>query len=161
MEAVDPASSEAGQAIRLARGMLFGEFMYKAQLVRRDEAGPDAPRRYMLGLHVPDTVRLRNKLLGELLWRYVVLDHRMATQQHGQQQVAERLFNAYAQAVIAGSRERLALFPDHTRARLETASSADQRLRIVVDYVSSMTDAYAVSRHERLFGATARLHEFA
>jgi dGTPase len=161
IEAVDSASSEASHAIRVARGALFGEFMYKAELVRRNEAGPEAPRRYMLRLHVPDTVRLRNKLLGQLLWRYVVLDHRMATQQHGQQHVAARLFEAYAQAAIAGSRERLALFPDHTRRRLYAASSANEQLRIVVDYVSSMTDAYAVSRYERLFGATARLHEFA
>jgi len=161
-DAADPASDAASHAIRVLRGLLFGEFLGKASLVRRATATPSAPRRYMLELDVPRLVRLRNKLLKNLLWCYVVSDHRMATQQHGQQHVVTELVCSYARAAMEGTPERLALFPQHTRSILEDGErSPDEKLRAVIDHVSSMTDAYAASRHDRLFGGTARLHDFA
>lgn len=161
-DAADPASDAASHAIRVLRGQLFGEFLGKATLVRSATATPHAPRRYMLELDVPRLVRLRNKLLKNLLWRYVVSDHRMATQQHGQQHVVTELVCAYAHAAMEGTPQGLALFPQHTRSILESNErSPDDKLRAVIDHVSSMTDAYAASRHDRLFGGTARLHDFA
>jgi dGTPase len=161
-EAADPASDAAAQAIRVLRGQLFGEFLGKATLGRRPDVGADVSRRFILRLEVPRLVRLRNKLLKNLLWRYVVSDHRMATQQHGQQHVVTDLVGAYARAAIKSTTQSLALFPSHTRSILETADrSPDEKLRAVVDHVSSMTDPYAASRHDRLFGGTARLHDFA
>jgi dGTPase len=159
--AVNPASEEASQAVRVARGRLFNRFIASAQLVRRDDAGPDAPRRYMLKLQIDEQVRMQNRLLKELLWRYVVSDHRMATQQHGQQHVVRQLFNAYTDAALSEDASKLAVFPSRVRTILmSTGTPSDEKLRAVVDHVSGMTDAYATSRYGRLFGGTARLHDF-
>lgn len=160
-QAADPASDAAQQAIRVARGALFGEFLYGVSLSKRAEANPETPRRYQLQLSIPSDTGFRNKLLKELLWRYVVHDHRMASQQHGQQYVVRKLFMAYVDAALEATPDSLALFPGHTRAVLGSGASPDEKLRSVVDYVSGMTDAYAASRYERLFGGTARLHDFA
>ena len=64
---------------------------------------------------MPDATRLRNRLLKKLLWRYVVSDHRMATQQHGQQRVVRDLINAYATAAMPRDEQNLSIFPEHTR----------------------------------------------
>lgn len=159
--AVNPASEEASQAVRVARGRLFNKFIASAQLARRDAAGPDAPRRYMLKLHIDEPVRMQNRLLKELLWRYVVSDHRMATQQHGQQHLVRQLINAYTGAALSEDASKLAVFPSRVRTILmSTSTPADEKLRAVIDHVSGMTDTYAASRYQRLFGGTARLHDF-
>ena len=72
--------------------------MCEATIVNRTDAPDGTPRRYLLTLEVEPTTRHRNALLKELLWRYVVFDHRMATQQHGQRNLVAELFDTYWRA---------------------------------------------------------------
>lgn len=53
----------------------------------------------------------------------------------------------------------LTLLPGSYRGRMSEACDPDERLRIIIDYVSGMTDDYAMARHARLLHGEGRVHE--
>jgi dGTPase len=142
----DPASDAARRAFRLTRSVLFDNFTTAVSIQPRPGASTGTPRRFAFMFCVEDTARQRNEILKELLWRYVVGDPRMATMQHGQERVTAGLFTIHEAAARAGHFD---LFPAEFREDLENTQSLE-RLRIVADFVSGMTDSYARRRWERL-----------
>jgi dGTPase len=99
------------------------------------------------------------RLLKELVWQYVILNPSLATQQHGQTAVIEKLFETYIRAARASN---YAIFPP--RAQEELRQSADEltnhddldiaRIRTVVDLVASMTEEQAVRLFRRMIGTS-------
>lgn len=154
----DPSSDAARRAFRVMRSILFDEFTTAGRIVEREGAPPGAPRRYRYAFVVDGDARLRNRILKELLWRYVVGDVRMATQQTGQQRAVRQLFLLHTRALRHGN---LSIFPSESQAALKAAGGDWlESLRIVVDWVGGMTDAFAASRHARLTGPGARLQDY-
>ncbi|MGP0102854.1 MAG: deoxyguanosinetriphosphate triphosphohydrolase family protein [Solirubrobacteraceae bacterium] len=153
----DPASDAARRAFRLTRSVLFDNFTTAVWIQRREGASSNTPRRFAFEFCVEDAARQRNEILKELLWRYVVGDPRMATMQHGQQNVAHELFAVHE---AAARENRFDLFPGEFRQDLEKAEGLE-RLRIVADFVSGMTDSYARRRWERLQTGGEQLNDYA
>jgi dGTPase len=96
-------------------------------------------------------------MLKSLTWEYVVDDPRLATQQHGQRTVIRRLFEIYTEA--AGHERTWNLFPPLYREELvrisDGADGADERARLVVDLIASMTERQAGHMFERLTGSSS------
>lgn len=154
----DPSSGAAADAIKGLRSVLFDEFLTGVSIVDRPDAPQDVSPRYRFMLHVEPRVRRRNEILKELLWHYVVDDPRVGTQQYGQGQSLKSLFAIHEQAARGGDQR---LFPSQTQHALRVAAGNPQeQLRIVVDFITGMTDGFALRRLQRLQAGGQRLAEF-
>lgn len=155
----DPATSAGLQAIRSMRSVLFDSFLTEVQIIDRPNATIALPPRYRFCLSVDPTVRRKNEILKELLWHFVVEDVRVATQQHGQAQSMAALFTIHERVARSTSPE-FPIFPAQARGALAATSDRAERLRIVVDFLSGMTDGFALRRVQRLQAGGTRLHDF-
>ena len=89
-----------------------------------------------------DNDRALKRFLFERMYRHEKVNQMTANARR----VVHDLFGAYVQ-----SPENL---PSDWRAQHEQCD-ADGRARVVADYIAGMTDRYALTEHERLFGAAA------
>jgi dGTPase len=93
-------------------------------------------------------------MLKELAWRYVIENPALETQQYGQRQVICRLFNIFADAALSrDSRRNLGIFPVGNQEQLGAAASDEDKVRLVADFMASMTENQAFIMHRRLTGA--------
>jgi dGTPase len=153
----DPSSAAGLRAIRALRSVLFDELLTSVAIIDRPGAPADVSPRYRFQLEVDPVVRRKNELLKELLWHYVVQDSRIGTQQHGQRESVKALFSIHEEAARCGDRR---LFPARIQKALEESTGDGERLRLVVDHLSGMTDGFALRRLQRLQGGDSRLHDF-
>lgn len=151
-------SSEVKEGIRTMRKGLFTEF---TRVAVRDAAAPRKRHENDLVV-VGDNTRLHNRILKSLLWDFVIVHPRMATHQMGQAHVVKELFQLHVDALaydpatgqIDKKKARLDIYPPDLRARLEDPKTTSaERLRLVADRISGMTDDYALRLHGRLTGA--------
>jgi dGTPase len=150
-------SAKVKEGIRTMRKDLFNEFT----IVKL--ADPDSqPTRHNNDLDIDSRPRLRNKILKHLLWEFVIVHPRMATHQMGQARIVRELFELHVQALaydpstgnVDNKDAALDIFPPDLRERLENDQVAPaERLRLVADRVSGMSDDYAIRLHGRLTGA--------
>lgn len=155
----DPTSWEAREAIRFARSVLFDEFQGSTRLVVRAD-DRDLSRRYALKVEIDPKSKRRCDILRELLWIYVVGSSRMATHQAGQKRVVRELLTYFAAAAKSTAEDALDVFPLDVREDLRVADNELARLRLVVDFVSGMTDAYALRLNARITGGETRFLEY-
>jgi dGTPase len=106
------------------------------------------------GLEVDPVFRTQVDLLKELTWCYVINNPALAGHQHGQRRAIRTLFEVFDEATERGN---WALFPPLFRDRaieLARQSQLDvsQRVRLVADSISSMTDQQALRLYQRLTG---------
>jgi dGTPase len=81
----------------------------------------------------------------ELVFEQVINSHDGRTTEYGGQTVIRRLFEA-----VASNPGQLLSLP--FRESYKQAASEKEGLRVICDYIASMTDDYAYHLHERLFG---------
>jgi dGTPase len=152
-------TAEVKEGIRTMRKQLFNEFT-NVQLA--DSTAP--PTRHNNDLEVDPLVRLRNQILKQLLWEFVIGHPRMATYQLGQARVIKELFELHVEALaydpstrqINTSEANLEIFPPDVRGDLQNIQIASaERLRLVADHIAGMTDDYAIRLHGRLTGAVS------
>jgi dGTPase len=150
-------SAKVKEGIRTMRKDLFNEFT----IVNLTDPH-NLPTRHNNDLHVDSRVRLRNKILKQLLWEFVIGHPRMATHQMGQARTVRELFELHVQALaydpstgrVDDRNAALDIFPPDLRERLEDEEVVPtERLRLVADRVSGMSDDYAIRLHGRLTGA--------
>jgi dGTPase len=90
-------------------------------------------------------------MLKQLTWTYVILQSKLATQQHGQRRIIRELFDVYCEAAEQGG-EELTVFPPSIREQIEGNSSKEGCYRIVSDFISGMGERQAVNTHHKLTG---------
>lgn len=92
-------------------------------------------------------------MLKELTWHYVITDPAMAAIQHGQRRIICELFKVFS-STVSGSNLDLALFPNYYREQLDKRADrpSHERLRLVVDLISGMTERQAAAMCHRLTG---------
>ena len=86
---------------------------------------------------------------------YVILRPGLAVVQHGQQRVMEDLFDFYYTASDADAREGgdRRVFPPGPRAELNNSpNEAPMRARIVIDFLSGLTESTVIDLHRRIKG---------
>lgn len=91
-------------------------------------------------------------MLKQLTWSYVILDAKLATQQHGQRRIIRELFDVYGQAAIEG--RDLTVFPPGIREQIERSPRQEPRIRLVSDFISGMSERQAVVVHHKLTGTS-------
>lgn len=92
-------------------------------------------------------------ILKQLTFYYVINDNRLMSQQHGQREIIENLFEIFIEQVDTDS-EYGNIIPSPYRERLDNLSTADNmnQERIIVDVITSLTEQQAVQLYQRLSG---------
>ncbi len=104
-------------------------------------------------VHIEGYARDEIRVLKELTWHYVILHHELATGQRGQQRIIEGLFDTLSDA--ANSRSHWKLFPVNVQERLQDSGTDKASVvRVVTDYIASMTEKEAARQFRALNGAS-------
>lgn len=98
--------------------------------------------------------RARIAFLKHLVWRYVILNPRLATQQAGQERMIRDLFEIYLAAMAKGNTALLPREFDKWFGPPGEKLEGDKAVRLVVDIIASFTDHQAWLVHRRLTGAS-------
>lgn len=94
------------------------------------------------------------KMLKELTWHYVMRSPALTAQKRGQVQMIETLFDTFYTAALSPNPGEWDIFPFGYRERLERTDSPEERTRIVIDLIASMTEPQAVQMYQRLVGTS-------
>ena len=140
-----PAGPIADAAIKRMTSELTGRLATGAIAATRAAAGPGRLTRYAADLQVPRVLRAEVAVLKAVARHYVMSDPQRIAIQLGEQRLLTELVLAMA------DRGPATLDPMFVRSYQDAAGDG-QRLRVVLDQVSLLTDAQAVSRHHRLTG---------
>jgi dGTPase len=134
--------------IRTWTAALIGDFVNAVHLQEPDDSGNLLQR---------DQEKMREmRFLQALIWDYVILNPRLATQQAGQREIIELLFQTYLDAVRGRDRGIVPARFHWELAELPSGPGAQAlETRLAVDIVSSFTDDQAVLMYRRLLGVAA------
>jgi len=135
----------AGAALKSVTSELTGRFVTGAVAATKTAANGENLFRYSCDLVVPRLLRAEVALLKAVALRYVMADPARRLVQEREQEV---LFELVGMMVDRGPAALDPLFG----LRYEQAGDDAGRLRVVLDQVSLLTDAQAVTRHSRLAG---------
>jgi dGTPase len=129
---------------------LIHRFITHTELARR----PEAPR-YPLTLQVAEMVKREVAILKAVEFVLLIRNPRVTTLEYKGKLIVTNLFRALAQDDSGD------LFPEDIREVWEEVRhQEDARLRVVCDYISGMTDGYALRLYARLFEpGVGQLHD--
>jgi len=124
--------------------------------------GLDSTGRAVSLLIVPDFVEVQMRFLQNLVWRYVITNPALGTQQEGQRRVINTLFTTYRDAIRAG-RDGEILIPPGFKQEFDAIQGMPAKARyrgaretrLAVDIVASFTDQQAVALYRRMIGVAA------
>jgi len=103
-------------------------------------------------IKVPPVLRDQVDILKELTWFYVIANRSLKVQQHGQRKVVQDLFRTYMEATEGKDREALSIFPASQQEQMQEAATQEERIRLVADLISSMTEQQLMITHRKLTG---------
>lgn len=103
-------------------------------------------------IKIPPVLRDQVDVLKELTWFYVIDERSLKVQQHGQRKVVRDLFSTYMQASEDGDRDALGIFPVSQQEQMQDAATREERVRLVADLISSMTERQLMTTHRKLTG---------
>ncbi len=141
-----PPGPVADAAVKRLTSELTGRLATGAIAATRAAAGPGDLTRYAADLQVPRVLRAEVAVLKAIARRYVMADPARIEIQHREQELLTELVAAMA------DRGAAALDPMFAGSYADAGGDAE-RLRVVLDQVSLLTDAQAVARHRRLTGS--------
>jgi dGTPase len=87
-----------------------------------------------------------------LVVAYVIRRPSLAVVQEGQKRVIQELFKRYFEASSHGKHDGRRLFPPSAKERLESEGDEGPRARVVLDFISGLTETAAIQLHNRLSG---------
>ena len=135
----------ADVAVKRLTSELTGRKATGAIAATRASAGGGALLRYAADLRVPPVLRAEVALLKAIARRYVMADPaRIAIQRREQHLLTE--------LVLAMADHGASALDPMFAAAYDDAGGDTERMRVVLDQVSLLTDAQAVARHRRLTG---------
>ena len=143
-----PPGPIADAAVKQMTSELTGRLATGAIAATRAAAGPGSLHRYDADLQVPPLLRAEVAVLKAISRRYVMADPGRLSIQRREQELLTELVQRTADA---GASALDPLFA----AAFDRAGGDAERLRVVLDQVSLLTDAQAVSRHARLTARAA------
>lgn len=110
--------------------------------------------RIILGIN--SILQMEVNTLIELTKYYIINNSALMAQQHGQRKVIEELFNSLLSQAVPEANYR-GIIPSPYRDEIENLpnrGSKRERVRTVIDLITSMTEQQAVELYERLHGDT-------
>ncbi|MDP5228262.1 MULTISPECIES: deoxyguanosinetriphosphate triphosphohydrolase [Arthrobacter] len=143
-------SRKSMAALKNMTSQLIGRFCQSALESTRSVYGPDRLTRYNAQLMVPQETVMEIAVMKGLATTFVMTtDHRQPIYER-QREVLHALVSALN---ATGDTHLEPMFAADWRA----AADDDARFRVVIDQVASLTDASALSMHERLVGSLPSL----
>jgi len=133
------SANERKQAI----SALVNGFITSAAVMTVHESFKEPLLRYNAIL--PENTALLLEYFKEIVFEHIINSHEARTLEHGGQMIIQHLFEA-----VSSNPEQLLSLP--YRRSYENAANSNEGMRVVCDYIASMTDEYAYRLHERLFG---------
>lgn len=103
-------------------------------------------------LDVPAGLRAEVAVLKELTWHYVIKSPSLAVVQEGQKTIVKALFKTLSRATE--TEEGRSIFPALERDLLARSADEKERIRIVVDFLSGLTETMVYELHHRLTGVS-------
>ena len=119
-----------------------------ARYVNSVELAPDAECGAVL--QIDRNSELEVTILQSLTRYYVIESRSLVTQRFGQSNLIRALFKIFLDAMRTP--QDWHIFPAIYRETLETATSDEERIRVVADLISSMSETQVVEVHHRLTG---------
>jgi dGTPase len=104
--------------------------------------------RYEYCLRLEPKEELRCNILKALVWELVINDERVATLQRKAETLVKALFEEFTKFDYKDRTKEM--YPADFREKLEAANDEATKKRIACDYISGMTDSYAVKIYSRL-----------
>jgi dGTPase len=114
-------------------------------------------------LEISEDIYVPMKFLQNLVWRYVITNPLLATQQAGQQHTVSSLFSIYQQAIKAGKKDGERMIPPAYRESFDEVLAIPKKgkrrkeaeTRLAIDIVASLGDLQATTLFRRLTGVSA------
>ncbi len=128
--------------LRSFTSSLINEYINAAEL-STDGFGNDA-------LKIDEIKRTEVELLKGLTWYYVINSQSLVSQRFGQRALIRSLFDIFNDA--AKTPADVHIFPPLHQEQLKQASDEASQMRIVADYIASMSERQAIELHQRLTG---------
>jgi dGTPase len=128
--------------LRSYTAVLINTYVNAVRLVADEQPGKR--------VQISDAARDQVNILKQLTRFYVVENPALETQQYGQRRVVRELFGIYEDALDSG--HDMGVFPPSHREEIEAANGHEERIRIVSDLISSMTEQQLLRTHQRLVG---------
>lgn len=128
--------------LRSFTSSLISEYINAVSIERSDDG------MYVVAI---DPIKEREvQLLKGLTWHYVINSPALTSQRFGQRSLIRALFGTLREAAL--SEHDVHIFPPFYRAMLDGADNEPDRLRVVADYIASMSEGQVIEIHERLTG---------
>jgi dGTPase len=96
---------------------------------------------------LPEPQQQLLQLLKSFVYEAVILSPEVQRGEYKGQHIVRSLFEAF-------SSEPERLLPGNTKKRWQQADNKQSRMRVICDYVSGMTDEYALRMHQQLFAVS-------
>jgi len=122
---------------------MIHKFIISTGSALRDIPSP----RYRRTLDLDEVTRGRCEIIKKLVWEYVINDEKLATLEKKGTRIVSELFNIFTENGI--DENTLKLYPGDFRERIKSADRFE-RVRLACDYISGMTDSFAMKVYSRL-----------
>jgi dGTPase len=128
--------------LRSYTAVLINTYVNAVSLVADEQPGKQ--------VQISDTARDQVNILKQLTRYYVIENPALETQQYGQRRVVRELFEIYKGALDSG--DDMGVLSLSHREEIKVANGDEERIRIVSDLISSMTEQQLLKTHQRLVG---------
>lgn len=133
---------------------LIGDCIRATKLVPTANFLSPSTRRHQLALEIDPVQRRRADLHKKIAFDLVFRSPQLQQLDHKADFILRRLFEVLRERYIESpSPEGLHLLPRAVELEIQRSETAEQRARLVCDWIASMTDHFAFRTYRRLFDA--------
>ncbi len=143
-----------GQRIEPFVGKKIGSFIKAARLVSQRSFLSESSHRYSFELDIDKETLRESELFKSLAYEVVFLSPQLKQLEHKGSYMLRRLWEVLEKRYVHGESidgQDFRLLPEADEAEIEAAGSAEEKARLVCDFLAGMTDGYAARTFRRLF----------
>lgn len=143
-----------GQRIEPFVGKQIGRYIRSARLISSVNFLSATSHRYALDIVIDEQVRAECELFKQLAFEVVFLSPQLKQLEHKGSFMLRRLWEVMEKRYVLGESidgQDFALLPDSDAAEIREAATAQEKARLVCDFLAGMTDGYAARTFRRLF----------
>ena len=131
-------------------GSQIGEFILACSIEERKTFMDESTNRYKYILSIDDRIIERVRMYKIIAADLVFHSPQLHQMEFKGNQMIQMIFNVFKDNYIEDLKG-IKLLPNFTDQLLQDAESKTERARIVCDYISGMTDSFALTNYKRLF----------
>jgi len=143
-----------GNRVEPFAGKRIGKYIQAASLREEVNFMSATSNRYRYVVDVDEGVRQESGLFKRLAYEVVFLSPELKQLEHKGNYILERLWDVLKARYIEGkeiSGQDFQLLPDDEAQEIESTEDANERARLVCDFLAGMTDGNATRLYKRLF----------